>query len=257
MSRLVKVIPCLDVKDGRVVKGVKFENLRDAGDPAQLAGLYSVSGADEVAILDLSASNEGRATMLSVVEAAAEACRVGLTVGGGISSVEQVAKILDLGASKVSVSTAAVTNPDLINAISDRFGSDVLMLSLDARKASPESDFEYEVTTHGGTRGAGMDVRAWVAEAEKRGVGEILVNSIDQDGVQSGFDLDLIRTVRETVKVPIIASGGAGSIEDFVAGADAGADAVLGASVFHFGIVEIRDVKDALVESGYRVEQSQ
>lgn len=255
MARLIKVIPCLDVKDGRVVKGVKFENLRDAGDPAELAHLYSHSGADEVAVLDLAASNEGRATMLALVSEVVARCDVPLTVGGGISSVNQVGQLLDLGAAKVSISTAALANPDLINQISSRFGSGVLMLSLDARRSGTtrEGKIRFEVTTHGGTRTDGTDAIEWVREAESRGVGEILVNSIDQDGVRGGFDLELLRQVRAAVSVPIIASGGAGTVEDFVAGAQAGADAVLGASVFHFGQVKIADVKAALVQAGFAV----
>lgn len=256
MARLIKVIPCLDVKDGRVVKGVKFQNLRDAGDPAELAHVYSTSGADEVALLDLSASNEGRSTLLDVVAAAASRCEVPLTVGGGISSAGQASALIELGAAKVSVSTAAVTSPALIDAIALRCGPEAVVLSLDARRTGEENDgtAAFEVTTHGGTRGTGIDAIDWVREAEQRGAGTILVNSIDQDGVRGGFDLELVRQVREAVAIPIIASGGAGTVQHFVEGAVAGADAVLGASVFHFGVVKIAEVKEALLEAGFAVE---
>lgn len=255
MGRLIRVIPCMDVDDGRVVKGVKFKDLRDAGDPAELARAYSEAGADEIALLDLSASTQGRSTMLSVVEAAAEQSSVPLTVGGGISAVDQVGTLLDLGASKVSLSTAAFEKPELLTQISNRFGPEIVVLSLDARRARKESGESYfEVTVRGGRVGTGKDALDWASEAARRGAGEILVNSIDQDGVKEGFDLELTRAVAEAVEVPVIASGGAGSVEHFVEGAKAGAAAVLGASVFHFGAVQIAEVKAALLAAGFEVE---
>ncbi len=256
MSRVIRVIPCLDVKDGRVVKGVKFENLRDAGNPAELAHLYSTQGADEVAMLDLAASNEGRTTRLETVQGVADACRVPLTVGGGVGSVEDVRVLLERGVAKVSVSTAAFTRPELINEVTETFGK-VLILSLDARRTGnvdTDGNPLFEVTTHGGTKGTGVDAIEWAREAAHRGVAEVLVNSIDQDGVRDGFDLDLVRAAHEALEVPTIASGGAGTVEHFVQAAQAGADSVLGASVFHFGTVAIKDVKAALVAAGFEVE---
>ncbi len=254
MSRLIRVIPCMDVKDGRVVKGVQFKDLRDAGDPAELSRAYSDAGADEIALLDLSASVEGRSTTLDVVETAVSQARVPLTVGGGISSADQAAALFDLGVAKVSLSTAAFENPGLITQIASRFGSGRVILSLDARR-DPGTPSGFEVTVRGGSTPTGADALSWVRQATDAGVGEILVNSIDQDGVKGGFDLDLTRAVAEVTSCPVIASGGAGSVEHFVEGAQAGADAVLGASVFHFGTVSIQQVKDALVAAGYRVQE--
>ena len=254
MSRLIRVIPCMDVKDGRVVKGVKFKHLRDAGDPAELARVYSEAGADEIALLDLSASTEGRSTTLDVVNAAARQASVPLTVGGGISSIDHAAALFDLGVAKVSLSTAAFENPELITKIATRFGSDRVILSLDAGRRHDQPG-RFEVTVRGGTVPTGADALVWVREAVDRGAGEVLVNSIDQDGVKGGFDLDLTRAVAEVASRPVIASGGAGSVSHFVEGAEAGADAVLGASVFHFGTVQVQQVKDALVAAGFRVQE--
>lgn len=254
MGVATRVIPCLDVKDGRVVKGVNFANLRDAGDPVELASLYDAQGADEITFLDVSASREGRGTILEVVRRTAQEVFVPLTVGGGVRSVDDVRALLEAGADKISLNSAAIARPDVISDIADAFGSQVLVLSLDARRnpqASTPSGFE--VTTHGGSRGTGIDALVWVSQAADLGVGEILVNSMDADGTRGGFDLDMIRRVRQEVSVPVIASGGAGTVEDFVAGARAGADALLAASVFHFGMLSIREVKDGLRNAGMSV----
>ncbi|MFV0253667.1 MAG: imidazole glycerol phosphate synthase subunit HisF [Beutenbergiaceae bacterium] len=253
MSVAVRVIPCLDVDGGRVVKGVNFTNLTDAGDPVELAHRYDNDGADELTFLDISASTEGRQTTLEVVGQTAEEVFVPLTVGGGVRSAQDVATLLRAGADKVGVNTAAVARPELIGEISRRFGSQVLVLSVDARRTragEASTDSGYEVTTHGGRRGTGQDALAWVQYAAEHGVGEILLNSIDADGTTSGFDLEMIAAVRQVVQVPLIASGGAGSAEHFVQAVHAGADAVLAASVFHFGRLTIGQVKDAMRAAG-------
>ncbi|HLS62917.1 MAG TPA: imidazole glycerol phosphate synthase subunit HisF [Ruania sp.] len=257
MSVALRVIPCLDVDAGRVVKGVNFENLRDAGDPVELAQRYDADGADEVTFLDVSASAEGRATTVEVVSATAEQVFVPLTVGGGVRSVADVDTLLRAGADKVGVNTAAIARPELIAEISEQFGSQVLVLSVDARRtrdgaATPSG---YEVTTHGGRQGTGVDALEWVRRAQDLGVGEILLNSIDADGTTGGFDLPMVRDVRAQVHVPLIASGGAGSPEHFVQAAEAGADAMLAASVFHFGTLTIGQVKDALAAAGFSVRR--
>jgi cyclase len=256
MSVAVRVIPCLDVDAGRVVKGVNFVDLGDVGDPVELAHTYDAEGADELTFLDISASSDGRATTLEMVGRTAEEVFVPLTVGGGVRSAEDVARLLRAGADKIGVNTAAVERPELIREISERFGSQVLVLSVDARRTRPGDDptpSGYEVTTHGGRRGTGRDAIEWVSYAAEAGVGEILLNSIDADGTKSGFDLEMLAAVRAAVDVPLIASGGAGSTEHFVAAVKAGADAVLAASVFHYGWLSIADVKDALREAGYPV----
>lgn len=245
MPVAIRVIPCLDVDAGRVVKGVHFENLRDAGDPAELAERYGREGADEITFLDVSASASGRATVRDVLTATAEHVFVPLTVGGGVRSVDDVDALLRAGADKVSVSTAAVDRPDLIDEIATRFGSQVLVLSVDARRGGGTAS-GYEVTTHGGRRGTAMDALEWVREAERRGVGEILLNSMDADGTKDGFDTEMLAAVREVVSIPVIASGGAGKASHFPPAVAAGANAVLAASIFHFGEVSIREVKDAL-----------
>lgn len=250
----VRVIPCLDVDGGRVVKGVKFADLRDAGDPVELARRYGESGADELTFLDVTASSGDRETVHDVVRACAEEVFIPLTVGGGIRSVADVDRLLRDGADKVSVNTSAVKNPELISEISRHFGNQVLVLSLDARRAqgaSTESGFE--VTTRGGREGTGRCAIDWIREAADRGVGEILLNSIDADGTREGFDLELIRAARAAVDVPLIASGGAGKIEHFAPAVEAGADALLAASVFHFGTLSIAEVKDALRAEGIDV----
>ncbi|MGN6251118.1 MAG: imidazole glycerol phosphate synthase subunit HisF [Marmoricola sp.] len=252
MSLAVRVIPCLDVDGGRVVKGVNFENLRDAGDPVELARRYDAEGADELTFLDISASHEGRATTMQIVSATAEQVFIPLTVGGGVSSVADVDRLLRAGADKVAVNTAAIHRPELVAEIADRFGSQVLVLSVDARRA-PGTDSGFEVTTHGGRKSAGLDAVAWAARAAELGAGEILLNAMDADGTTDGFDLDLIAAVRAEVGVPVIASGGAGRVEHFAPAVDAGADAVLAATVFHFGTLRIGEVKDALRDAGQAV----
>lgn len=255
MGVTIRIIPCLDVADGRVVKGVKFTNLRDAGDPVELAQTYGQAGADELTFLDISASKEGRGTTLDVVSRTAEQVFIPLTVGGGVRTVEDVNQLLLAGADKVSVNTAAINNPDLIDQVANRFGNQVLVLSVDARRC-PEgvsTPSGFEVTTHGGTRSTGIDAVGWARDAQARGVGEILLNSMDADGVQQGFDLEMLEAIKNTVTVPVIASGGAGRIEHFVEAARAGADAILAASVFHFGTVSISDVKTALSDAGFAV----
>jgi cyclase len=252
MSLAVRVIPCLDVDAGRVVKGINFRELRDAGDPVELARVYDAEGADELTFLDISASHEGRATTMEIVSRTAEQVFIPLTVGGGVGSVEDVDRMLRAGADKVAVNTAAIRRPELVAEIADRFGNQVLVLSVDARRAEgTESGFE--VTTHGGRRSAGKDAVAWAVEAAGLGAGEILLNSMDADGTRDGFDLELIRLVRAAVSVPVIASGGAGRLEHFPPAVAAGADAVLAASVFHFGTLRIGEVKQALAGAGYPV----
>ena len=255
MPVALRIIPCLDVDHGRVVKGVNFENLRDAGDPVELAARYSADGADEITFLDVSASAEGRATTLDVVSATAEQVFVPLTVGGGVRSVEDAAVLLARGADKVGVNTAAIADPSLISRVTDRFGDQVLVLSVDARRCPPgvRTASGFEVTTHGGRRSTGIDALDWAERAQDLGAGEILLNSMDADGVQDGFDLEMLRAARERVHVPLIASGGAGRPEHFVEAARTGADAVLAASVFHFGTVSIRQVKEALAADGFPV----
>ncbi len=251
MTLAKRIIPCLDVDGGRVVKGVNFENLVDAGDPVELAKLYGSEGADELTFLDISASVDDRSTTLDAVRRTAEQVFIPLTVGGGIREVSDVDQLLRAGADKVSINTAALNRPELINEIADRFGNQVLVLSIDARRAQTASG--YEVTTHGGRKSAGVDALEWMSNAVARGVGEILLNSMDADGTRSGFDIEMIRAAREVVTVPIIASGGAGALTDFSAALDAGADALLAASVFHFGTLSIQQVKEHLAAGGYSV----
>jgi imidazole glycerol-phosphate synthase subunit HisF len=248
----VRVIPCLDVDAGRVVKGVRFVDLRDAGDPVALAAAYDAAGADELVFLDVTASADDRRTMLDVVARTAESVFIPLTVGGGVRSVSDVDTLLRAGADKVGVNTAAIARPTLIAEIAERFGRQVLTLSLDVRR-SPEAPSGFEVTTHGGRRGTGLDAIDWAAQGAAHGAGEILLNSMDRDGTKDGFDLPLIEAVRAVVDVPVIASGGAGAVEDFPPAVDAGADAVLAASVFHFGELSIASVKDALRGAGHPV----
>jgi cyclase len=254
MSLSVRIIPCLDVTDGRVVKGINFTDLIDAGDPVEMASLYGREGADELTFLDISASVAGRETTLDVVRKTAEQVFIPLTVGGGIRSVEDVDRLLRAGADKVSINTSALARPELIAEIADRFGSQVLVLSVDARRARTDSGFE--VTTHGGRQSAGVDALAWVEKACQLGVGEILLNSMDADGTRAGYDIGMITAVRAISRVPLIASGGAGSLEDFAAALDAGADALLAASVFHFGVHRIGDVKSYLSNHGYSVRNA-
>jgi len=252
MAVALRVIPCLDVDAGRVVKGVNFENLRDAGDPVELARRYDAEGADEITFLDVSASSGDRETTYDVVRRTADEIFVPLTVGGGVRSTQDVDRLLRAGADKVGVNTAALARPELIAEIAERFGSQVLVLSVDARRVTGEVRTEsgYEVTTHGGRRGTGIDAVEWAARGARLGAGEILLNSMDADGTTAGFDLEMLRAVRSEVHVPLIASGGAGTAEHFVAAARAGADAVLAASVFHFRTLTIGQVKDHLRAAG-------
>ncbi|NUW31202.1 imidazole glycerol phosphate synthase subunit HisF [Nonomuraea sp. SMC257] len=252
MTVAVRVIPCLDVDAGRVVKGVNFANLRDAGDPVELARRYDAEGADELTFLDITASSGERETMLDVVRRTAEQVFIPLTVGGGIRSVDDVDRLLRAGADKVSLNTAAIARPELLTEASRRFGAQCVVLSVDARRA-PGTPSGFEVTTHGGRRGTGLDAVEWAARGEELGVGEILLNSMDGDGTREGYDLEMLRAVRAVVRVPVIASGGAGRLEDFPPAVEAGADAVLAASVFHFGTLKIADVKETLRTAGYPV----
>lgn len=252
MSLAIRVIPCLDVHDGRVVKGVNFRNLRDAGDPVDLAAAYGAEGADELVFLDISASSEGRSTTYDMVRRTAETVFIPLCVGGGVRGVADVDRLLRTGADKVGINTGAIARPEAIDEIVERFGNQVLVLSLDARREAGQPS-GFGVTTHGGRTAAGLDAIAWVREATGRGAGEVLLNSMDTDGTTDGFDLEMIAAVKAVVDVPVIASGGAGSVEHFVAAARAGADAVLAASVFHYGTTTIADVKAALGEAGFAV----
>ena len=256
MTVATRVIPCLDVDNGRVVKGVNFENLRDAGDPVELAKLYGQQGADELTFLDVTASKEGRGTMLEVVRRTAEQVFIPLTVGGGVRTADDVRELLRAGADKVSVNTAAIARPELLGELSRQFGAQCIVLSVDARRVSEGGQPQpsgFEVTTHGGTRSAGIDAIEWAQTGEKLGVGEILLNSMDGDGTKAGFDIELTQRVREAVSIPIIASGGAGAAEHFPPAVHAGADAVLAASIFHFGEVSIPEVKQALADAGCEV----
>ncbi|WP_296665410.1 imidazole glycerol phosphate synthase subunit HisF [Demequina sp.] len=252
MGVAVRLIPCLDVDAGRVVKGVNFENLRDAGDPVELAAAYGAAGADELTFLDVTASSGDRETTFDVVRRTAEQVFVPLTVGGGVRSPEDVDRLLRAGADKVGVNTAAIARPELIADIARRFGNQVLVLSVDARrcKDGATTPSGYEVTTHGGRRGTGIDAIDWARRGAELGAGEILLNSMDADGTTDGFDLEMLGRVREVVGIPLIASGGAGTVEHFVEAARAGADAVLAASVFHFGTLSIGDVKEAMRAAG-------
>jgi cyclase len=284
MTVAVRVIPCLDVDAGRVVKGVNFRDLRDAGDPVELAAAYDAEGADELVFLDITASSGGRETMVDVVGRTADQVFIPLTVGGGVRSVADVDRLLRAGADKVSLNTAAIARPELLGEAARRFGSQCVVLSVDARRVAGGSvgvdvtgetagggvpglgggapglgdgpareSARFEVTTHGGRRGTGIDAVEWAARGAELGVGEILLNSMDADGTKAGFDLELIRAVRAVVDVPIIASGGAGELAHFAPAVGAGADAVLAASVFHFGQLRIGGVKEALRDAGHPV----
>ncbi|MFS8102846.1 imidazole glycerol phosphate synthase subunit HisF [Lentzea alba] len=248
MSVAVRVIPCLDVDRGRVVKGVNFTNLVDAGDPVELARAYDAEGADELTFLDVTASSGDRETTYDVVRRTAEQVFIPLTVGGGVRSPEDVNKLLRAGADKVSLNTAAIARPELLKECSERYGAQCIVLSVDARRVPGGTGFE--VTTHGGRNGTGIDAVEWAARGQELGVGEILLNSMDADGTKAGFDLELIELVRRAVDVPLIASGGAGAIDHFPPAVAAGADAVLAASVFHFGQLRIGEVKDGLRQAG-------
>ncbi len=252
MTLACRVIPCLDVKDGKVVKGVNFENLREMGDPVELARRYFAQGADELTFLDVTATVDDRSTTYDVVRRTAEEVFIPLTVGGGVRSTDDVARLLGVGADKVGVNSAAIARPQLIDEIADRFGAQVLVLSLDVKR-EPGTDSGFVVTTHGGRSLTTIDALDWAREAIDRGAGELLVNSIDADGTKDGFDLELVGLMRELSSVPVIASGGAGAAEHFAPALEAGADAVLAASVFHSGQLTIGDVKAALVAEGIEV----
>ncbi|MDO9485464.1 MAG: imidazole glycerol phosphate synthase subunit HisF [Actinomycetota bacterium] len=255
MSLSIRVIPCLDVDAGRVVKGVNFLDLRDAGDPVELAARYNAEGADELVFLDITASSSDRSTMYDVVRRTAESVFIPLTVGGGVRAVDDFDRLLRAGADKVSLNTSAISDPDLLSDAATRFGSQCVVLSIDARRC-PEgisTDSGFEVTTHGGRRSTGLDAVAWCVEGTRRGAGELLLNSMDADGTKQGYDISLIEMVRREVTVPIIASGGAGKLDDFVPAVVAGADAVLAASVFHFGQMRIDEVKQALAAADFAV----
>ena len=254
MAVAIRVIPCLDVDNGRVVKGVNFTGLKDAGDPVELAARYDREGADELTFLDVSASVAGRGTMLDVVRRTAEQVFIPLTVGGGVRSVDDVDQLLRAGADKVSINTSAIVRPELLRELAARFGSQCIVLSVDARRAQGQPS-GFEVTTHGGSKSAGIDAIDWARRGAELGAGEILLNSMDGDGTKAGFDLELITKVREAVSIPIIASGGAGRPDHFPPAINAGADAVLAASIFHFGEVAIEEVKTSLAQAGYEVRQ--
>ena len=254
MAVAIRVIPCLDVDNGRVVKGVNFTGLKDAGDPVELAARYDREGADELTFLDVSASVAGRGTMLDVVRRTAEQVFIPLTVGGGVRSVDDVDQLLRAGADKVSINTSAIARPELLRELAARFGSQCIVLSVDARRAQGQPS-GFEVTTHGGSKSAGIDAIDWARRGVELGAGEILLNSMDGDGTKAGFDLELITKVREAVSIPIIASGGAGRPDHFPPAIKAGADAVLAASIFHFGEVAIEEVKTSLAQAGYEVRQ--
>ncbi len=249
MTVAVRVIPCLDVDAGRVVKGVNFTDLVDAGDPVEMAKVYDAEGADELVFLDITASSGSRETTYDVVRRTAEQVFIPLTVGGGVRAVEDVDRLLRAGADKVGVNTAALARPELLGEIATRFGSQVLVLSVDARRA-PGTASGFEVTTHGGRQGTGVDAVEWARRGEELGIGEVLLNSMDADGTRRGYDLELLRLVRAQVTVPVVASGGAGAVGDFLPAVQAGADAVLAASVFHFGTLRIVEAKQALRAGG-------
>lgn len=256
MTVAVRVIPCLDVAGGRVVKGVNFVDLRDAGDPVEMARVYDAEGADEITFLDITASSDARETTYEVVRRTAETVFIPLAVGGGLRSVADVDRLLRAGADKVCVNTAAVIRPDLIDEIAAEFGSQVLVLSVDARATTLDrGSVRWEVTTHGGRTGTGRDALAWIAEGVDRGVGEILLNSMDADGTRAGYDLSMITSARAVATVPLVASGGAGLLSDFEPAVSAGADAVLAASVFHFGQLRISEVKSAMAAAGHPVRR--
>lgn len=252
MALSIRIIPCLDVKDGRVVKGVQFKGLQDIGDPVELATKYYESGADEITFLDVSASLEGRKAMLDVISRTAESIYIPLTVGGGVTKLSDVASYLDAGADKVSIGTTAITNPGLISEIAKKYGDQIVVVSLDIVQDS-STPSGYSLTTHGGTKQTGVDAFAWIVENQDKGIGELLINSVDADGTKAGFNLELLKAVRKSTKLPIIASGGAGAAADFLPAVEAGANAVLAATIFHSGEISIEEVKRELHANGVKV----
>ena len=252
MSLSIRIIPCLDVKDGRVVKGVQFKGLQDIGDPVELAKIYYEAGADEITFLDVSASIEGRVAMLDVITRTAESIFIPLTVGGGISKLSDVSSYLEAGADKVSIGSSSITNPDLLNEIASQYGNQIVVVSLDII-VDTQLPSGYALTTHGGSKLTGIDAIQWIEANQHRGIGELLVNSVDTDGTKSGFNTELIKAVRRVSTLPLIASGGAGSADDFLPAVEAGANAVLAASVFHSGALTIGEVKSALHNQGVKV----
>ena len=252
MSLSIRIIPCLDVKDGRVVKGVQFKGLQDIGDPVELAKMYYEAGADEITFLDVSASIEGRVAMLDVITRTAESIFIPLTVGGGISKLSDVSSYLEAGADKISIGSSSITNPDLLNEVASQYGNQIVVVSLDII-VDTQMPSGYALTTHGGSKLTGMDAIQWIEANQHRGIGELLVNSVDTDGTKSGFNTELIKAVRRVSTLPLIASGGAGSADDFLPAVEAGANAVLAASVFHSGALTIGEVKSALHNQGVKV----
>ena len=245
-----RIIPCLDVKNGRVVKGINFVGLKDAGDPVEQAKIYSDGGADEICFLDITASNENRDTIFDVVRETSKKCFVPLTVGGGVRSVEDINKLLNCGADKVSINTAAVQNPDVVEQSSKKFGSQCIVVAIDAKK----NNDRWEIYTHGGRNSTGIDAIEFASNMEKRGAGELLITSMDRDGTQIGYDIDLMSTISSKVNIPIIASGGVGDLEHLVDGIKLGkASAVLAASIFHYGKYSIKEAKEYLVSKGIPV----
>jgi imidazole glycerol-phosphate synthase subunit HisF len=252
MTLSIRVIPCLDVKDGKVVKGVNFQGLKEIGDPVQLAAKYNTEGADEITFLDVSASIQGRAAILEVVEQTANSIFIPLTVGGGVRSITDVSDFLRAGADKVSIGSTATTNPELLDQVSAKYGDQVLVVSLDIKRSS-DAPSGFTLTSHGGSKTTGIDALRWIEDNQSRGIGEFLINSMDADGTKNGFDLDLLSKVQNVSRVPLIISGGAGSVQDFVLAAKAGANAVLAASVFHSEEIAISEVKIAMREQGLKV----
>jgi len=252
MSLSIRVIPCLDVRDGRVVKGVNFQGLKDIGDPVELASRYNKEGADELTFLDVSASIEGRAAILEIVEKTADSIFIPLTVGGGVRTLNDVSDFLRAGADKVSIGSAATSNPGLLDEVAAVYGDQVLVVSLDIKR-STEAPSGYALTSHGGSIDTGIDALHWIEANQSRGIGEFLINSMDSDGTKDGFDIELLNRVQEVSGLPLIISGGAGSTADFVVAAKAGANAVLAASVFHSGELSISQVKIAMRDQGLRV----
>lgn len=252
MTLSIRIIPCLDVKDGRVVKGVQFKGLQDIGDPVELANKYFEAGADEITFLDVSASLEGRVAMLDVIKRTAASIFIPLTVGGGISKLDDVANYLEAGADKVSIGSSSVSDPALINEVSAKYGDQIVVVSLDIVE-NQSSESGYLLTTHGGTKQTDIDAIAWIKANQDRGIGELLLNSVDADGTKAGFNTKLIEAVRSVSSLPLIASGGAGVAEDFLPAVKAGANAVLAASVFHSAVLSIAEVKSALHNQGVKV----